>query len=374
MASDNFPDIFLVAERIGLKFKKNVLGGTRDYVCPLCDDKTGHLNINGTEKVWRCNRCNEGGGVIALVETMCGLSREDAKRFLRDLNSANVVYINDRDVVTKEEKIKQCKLAAPEVRDHTYRTLLSLLLLNKEHRDNLRTRGLSDKAINKLQYKSTPGKYNSKIPLELIKRGCVVEGVPGFFKKDGRWTMFCCSTGYFVPFVDLNGFISSMQIRSDEPGVKNRYRAFSTNGFYYGTKASTDIHIVGYNDQDFIVLTEGALKADVATYLMHKIYKRKVPFMAIAGVSNTANLGKTLKKLKELGVKTIIEALDMDKKGNSSVELNPNVAKAPEKIKTMIEKEGLEYKQFTWNKCKGIDDYLFYKLAKREKREDKHAI
>ena len=94
MASDNFPDIFLVAERIGLKFKKNVLGGTRDYVCPLCDDKTGHLNINGTEKVWRCNRCNEGEGVCSR-RRQCGLSREDVNGF-SDLNSSNVVYINDR--------------------------------------------------------------------------------------------------------------------------------------------------------------------------------------------------------------------------------------------------------------------------------------
>lgn len=370
MASDNFPDIFLVADQIGLKFKKNILGGSRDYICPLCGDKTGHLNIDGINKVWRCNRCDEGGGMIALIEKMCDMSREDAKQFLRGLTDANIVYKHNDVVKDKDSDIKQCKLASPEVRDNTYRTMLSLLTLNKEHREDLRRRGLSDKAINKLHYKSTPGKYNSKIPLELIKRGCVVEGIPGFFKKDGRWTMFCCSTGYFVPFINLAGQMSSMQIRSDEPGIKKRYRAFSTKGFYYGTRAIMETHVVGYTEQDFVLLTEGALKADVATYLMHKIYGRKIPFVAIAGVTNTADMIKTLRELKKRGVKTIIEALDMDKLGNQDVELNTDVAKALVKISTLIQQEGFEYKQFTWPKRKGVDDHLVCILERREK----HAV
>ena len=34
--------------------------------CPICGDRRGKMNMNLAKNVWRCNYCNEGGGMLAL--------------------------------------------------------------------------------------------------------------------------------------------------------------------------------------------------------------------------------------------------------------------------------------------------------------------
>ena len=34
--------------------------------CPICGDKRGKMNINFAKNLWRCNYCNEGGGMLSL--------------------------------------------------------------------------------------------------------------------------------------------------------------------------------------------------------------------------------------------------------------------------------------------------------------------
>lgn len=65
--------------------------------------------------------------------------------------------------------------------------LLGMLKLSEKHREHLRKkRGLTDDEIDRLGYKSTPPFYMCK-PLtnRLISQGYTVEGVPGFYQKDG---------------------------------------------------------------------------------------------------------------------------------------------------------------------------------------------
>lgn len=36
--------------------------------CPICGDKRGKMNINFAKNLWRCNYCNEGGGMLSLYQ------------------------------------------------------------------------------------------------------------------------------------------------------------------------------------------------------------------------------------------------------------------------------------------------------------------
>ena len=48
--------------------------------CPICGDRRGKMNMNLAKNVWRCNYCNEGGGMLALYAKVYGISNSDAYR------------------------------------------------------------------------------------------------------------------------------------------------------------------------------------------------------------------------------------------------------------------------------------------------------
>ncbi len=74
----------------------------------------------------------------------------------------------------------------------TYAALLSMLTLNSAHREHLRAvRGLTDEQIEGFGFKSTPSSRVCRTLTErLVKQGCTVKGVPGFYINDyGKWTI-----------------------------------------------------------------------------------------------------------------------------------------------------------------------------------------
>ena len=52
--------------------------------CPICGDKRGKMNINFAKNLWRCNYCNEGGGMLALYGKVYGISNSEAYREICD--------------------------------------------------------------------------------------------------------------------------------------------------------------------------------------------------------------------------------------------------------------------------------------------------
>lgn len=46
--------------------------------CPICGDKRGKMNINFAKNLWRCNYCNEGGGMLSLYGKVYGISNSEA--------------------------------------------------------------------------------------------------------------------------------------------------------------------------------------------------------------------------------------------------------------------------------------------------------
>lgn len=350
-------DIKSVADALGLIFKSNGDSESLYYCCPFCNDKRGKLNLNIKSQIWRCNKCGEGGGVVSLVEEVKECSREQARDWLN--TNPDVIVLEEGISLTTSAPTNP--IASKDVRDKTYRALLLKLTLNDSHREDLHRRGLTDKAIEKFGFKSMPNKVTGKrIANELIADGYELKGVPGFYTTSSGWKMQDLP-GYLVPFINVNGKITGMQIRTDNPGErKAKYMSLTSTGKKNGTKSLIEAHLVGFDGQDKVFITEGALKADIASYLTWKRKKRLCAFLSIPGVNNYKSLLKALPVLKEKGVTTFYNCFDMDRVGNHDCELNEQVKKAVLKIEKIVKEAGFEWKSLEWDFEKGIDDYELY--------------
>ena len=104
---------------------------------------------------------------------------------------------------------------------------------------------------------------------------------------------------------------------------------------------------------DTVYLTEGAMKADIASYLSGGKL-----FLGLTGVQNVRYLSGMISELRP---KRIVECVDMDCRSN------PHVQRAQSKIRAICMPLCDEYKPFTWPiEQKGIDDYLLFLKLKRE--------
>lgn len=340
------------------------------YHCPFCEDKEGKFNVIPGANVWRCARCGAGGGVVHFVEHIKSCDREEAKQFLRSFDSSQFFEVS-QDIQRKIEKARenQEELASEDVRNSTYERMLQLLRLREEHYSDLKRRGLSDIAIDAREYKSLPksvkGAFNTSVPRQLIKEGFSLKGVPGFFRKDNVWCLNNISQGYLIPFRNVNGKITNLQIRTDDPQY-GKYMSFSSSGLPHGTKVVCEAHFISkVNNPKTVYLTEGGLKGDIASFYIKKLYGKNVSFLCIPGVNNTGCLIKALEVLKSRGLTRVVDCFDMDKKGSKTVKCNENVKKAITKIKNICENElKLEFSSMTWETEKGIDDYLFAQFNK----------
>ena len=79
-----FPfDIMDVAELLHLHIRRRQADSV--YAdCPICGDKRGKMNINFAKNLWRCNYCNEGGGMLSLYGKVYGISNSEAYREICD--------------------------------------------------------------------------------------------------------------------------------------------------------------------------------------------------------------------------------------------------------------------------------------------------
>ena len=348
-----------VAELLQLQVKRRT--AYQAYVnCPFCvgsdgeADKNGHLNINFVKNVFRCNRCNSQGGMLDLYSLYYGTSTKKAyKDIIERLKLGNEGVLPNKVVKTLPSKMIQESLSIEE-KNKTYSKLLNLLTLSEEHRKNLQNRGLTDDEIDAGEYRSTPVVGLKRIALEILESGCKLKGVPGFYTDaDNNWSIDIRGSGIMIPVRDDLGNIQGIQIRKDKSDRK--YCWLTSNEKSNGTSAEISMHYVNMDlaDKAEVFITEGPLKADIASNLSKK------PFIAIPGSSCYKLLEKNLDKLKWYGVEIIVNAMDMDRY------TNPNVMKNVEELKNVIETNGFKLINLKWDgKFKGIDDYLWDKKKK----------
>ena len=252
--------------------------------CPICGDRRGKMNLNTGKDLWRCNYCGEGGGMLSLYAKVYGVSNSDAYREICDALAVNG-FSPDYTVPEKTTpaEAEQSDAASVQEVHQTLSMLLSMLTLIQAHREHLRSvRGLSDDEITRFGFKSTPPPFLCRsLTNRLVKAGCRVQGVPGFYVDDnGCWTVkfHQRTSGIIIPIFGVDGLIHGAQIRLDHPlkdkddppektGVK--YLTLSSTGKRMGTTSGSPIHFVGDPCSRVVYVTEGCLKADVAHALIH---------------------------------------------------------------------------------------------------------
>lgn len=359
--------------------------------CPICGDRRGKMNVNFAKNVWRCNYCGEHGGMLALYARVNNTTNSDAYREICDAlqtgdtswgygeteKTGTYVGVPSRTPHTDSQTdagIAQAERASLQEIHQTYSLLFHMLSLTSAHREHLRSekRGLTDEQIDHLGFKSTPPYFLCRSLTErLIKQGCKVEGVPGFYLHEGGyWTLKFSSrtAGILIPVVGIDGLIRGAQILldvpikdKDDPPEKSgtKYIWFSSSTKNMGITSGSPVHFIGNPFARTIYVTEGILKADIAHCLLNR------SFVAIAGANNVQQLGPLFALLAQNGTKLIIEAHDMDKYSNEMI------AKGSSKIYLLAKQYGMECRRLTWNpNYKGIDDWQLALRKEKQQKED----
>lgn len=398
MINQSSVSIEAVVDLLGLKRSPKSRPGsaTFDVRCPCCDDRAYHMNVNIAKGVCRCNRCDRGFDTLELYGTVkynAPVSKHQKKDLFKELMSdlgRDDFQFSYRKRIEKKES-KEILPVSDKALHIVFKALLQLpyLSLSDEHYANLIKRGLDNTNIRhncyasatkpktwvpshpkyeeicqaykeeNLEEKKNANSITKQLSYYEILAGLLiaddlkdkkicVERVPGFFKLGDRWC-FRYQVGMMIPTRNMYLKIVGMQIRRDTSGKKGlRYLTVSSKGFPGGvTDQISRVHFplqsgdFKENDKEDVevCLTEGPLKADIATYLFGK----PVMFIALQGVSNTAELPKIAKALKKQGVKQVFNYLDMDKLTNI------HVADAAKKISQIFKQEDISFITRFWD-------------------------
>lgn len=335
---------------IGLPYPKP---GSVSYnvPCPCCDTdpKQKHLNINLKKDVFRCPRCGFSGGIFDLYACYTGIPHDQVREALiAGLNvEGNPIKAQNHPI---PEEVAECPLIDIDTRSQTYESLLCKLSLASDHRENLRNRGLTDEAIEKLEYRTTPVFGQTAIAKQMVNEGFYLSGIPGFFKtKGGAWTFTHESRGILIPVRDEHSRIQGLQIRRDNV-CRRKFRWVSSVGKIDGCKAEGWVHLAG-DPASEIILTEGPMKADVIHFLTG------LTVLAVPGVNNLSHLETMLRTLKESGMQKIMTAFDMDFLNN------PHVQNGYKNLIAMLNQFEIPFGSYVWNpQYKGLDDYIWQYL------------
>ena len=275
-----------VMRLINPNIKKVRRTGEIQLMCPLNPKEDFDINAHtGDFKCWHnCPDCPVGGkgnsvNLYRLFNPT--LSFGKALRAIVDKRMAPTVA--PQRVYKAPKPIQNVDMAPIEVRDKTYRAFLSMLSLSEEHKKAFRKRGLNDKQIEEMGIRSVPTCGVVSIPQLLLKSGYTLKGVPLFGMLHGRWHVGLVrgKTGCYIPYYDREGRIQQLQIRYDisNEGLNetemrkqknNRYR-WATSGFLANGCSAINIIYWGrakkFQDERIVYLTEGGIKASVASYL-----------------------------------------------------------------------------------------------------------
>lgn len=116
-------------------------------------------------------------------------------------------------------------------------------------------------------------------------------------------------------------------------------------------KILNEIHVTGNTAAKRAFITEGPLKGDAASFLANDAL-----FVCVGGVNAIHGLKDTL---VDLGVREVVEAMDMDQMTNENV--RRAVLEMRREVQTI---PGVKYFKYTWNPAyKGVDDYLLSRRA-----------
>ena len=320
---------FTITEVGALLGVQRLPGGNEDsynVVCPFCGDERGKCNFivikNGElVNVYHCFHCGAGGNMLTLYADLNGIYGES--RYQRAYwkiqeelpMGIQECKMREKRVLLREKRCKE-QLAEPadyERKDAVYREMLKLLKLSYRHKEDLRRRGLTKEEISRMEqlgYRSTCAEDSVSIARRLIKSGCSLKGVPGFFvNRNGDWEIafYKKNSGYLCPVWSFDARLAAFQIRLDVPYQKRKYIWLSSAKLNKGCSPGSPVSLSGDPDVQRVFVTEGILKAEITHQRTGETY------IGNPGVMNHKELKQILIQLKEQGLQEVVEANDMDK-------------------------------------------------------------
>ena len=297
-----------------------------NVVCPFCGDERGKCNFVVIKKgeivnVYHCFHCGAGGNMLTLYADLRGIYGEN--RYLKSYwmiqeelpMGIKECRIRHKQVLQREKRCRE-KLSEPvdyEQRDQVYQEMLKLLKLSFSHKADLRRRGLTEAEISRMEqlgYRSICAEDSVSIARRLIKSGCNLKGVPGFFvnrNHDWEIAFYRKNSGYLCPVWSFDGLLTAFQIRLDVPYQKRKYVWLSSAKLNKGCSPGSPVSLSGEPDAQRVFVTEGILKAEVTHQRTGETY------IGNPGVLNHKELRQILIRLKGRGLQEVVEANDMDK-------------------------------------------------------------
>jgi uncharacterized protein YjiS (DUF1127 family) len=231
-----------------------------------------------------------------------------------------------------------------------YSTLISAhCSLREGHRTKLALRGLSDSEIDRLGYVSAPRPDESGVIVESLSK-YDLRGVPGFYRKAGRFRLRDLGSGVYIPVRDAQRRIRGIQIRRDEGEPRYIWLSTPPDKFKDGASSGAPVHFCRperIRVTGEALLTEGALKSAVISFFLN------CGVIGVAGVSTfTDDFGKQLREdFPELRHAVIAYDNDWQQKRE--------VRKALFRLQGTLRRAGLRWSVRKWpNIYKGYDDYL----------------
>ncbi len=234
--------------------------------------------------------------------------------------------------------------------DRVYRGVLGRLSLLDRHRQDLRTRGLADRDIDRAVYRSLPAGCRAGLVRQLrdIYGDGLLLAVPGIIIRSGphgRYLTLAGAPGLLVPVRTVGGLILGLVVRPDEPGGGGKYRWVSSAPG--GPSSGARVHVpAGTEHRNRVVIVEGALKADVASAL--------APGRSIIGLPGCNVTAEAIEVLHALGAEETLLALDADASSNV------HVARAQVEGLERLHEAGFQEGLIRWDPSlgKGLDDML----------------
>ena len=201
----------------------------------------------------------------------------------------------------------------PDTLNVVYQALLEELPLTTTHKKNLRNRGLSYDAIKRRGYRSMSGKGRASIALKLADRfgRDKLLKFPGFYirqENSGEWISIAGSEGIWIPVRDKGQRVVGILIRIDKSREGSKYIWLSSVP-HGGPGPGAQVHVPLHDglNTDSVRLTEGALKADIATELSGVL---------TIGLPGVSVIRPALSILKSKSAKQVTLAFDSDAHNN----------------------------------------------------------
>jgi hypothetical protein len=313
---------------------------TRKHPCPVCEHSD-----------W-CSYWTDGRGAICM--------RIESDKQTRD---GGWIHLFDSPRAAAPPRRRPspnvgAERANVEHRHVVYTALLDALTLSDDHLTALEQRGLARAEIERLQFKSTPALSTASEIACALSRRFDLRGLPGFYQRAGNWRMVSTAPGFFVPYRNEQGSIEGLQIRRWPHTGDGKYIWLSSKDRPLGASSGAPLHFARVDlltNTEEVIITEGALKADVAAYLSQS------PVIAVAGVGNFGSNFAVRIRAGFPKLRRAILAYDRD-----FIE-NPPVYQALMRLSAQLERASFQVRMRTWPPpAKGYDDFLLSQGARQE--------